>query len=170
MKIHLVERSALILLVSFRFNEHILQTQSYMVEYALQEINKPCKLNCFLRVLIFFLIFRYCTSERQRKQTNYQAIRRSCRERGILYEDPDFPPGPKALYHHRKPNLNPIVWMRPHVSYFVYFSFLKHVERIVIITFCLPHNFIWNITSQRFPALVEILISTINKMQVVKSI
>ncbi|RZC40740.1 Peptidase C2 domain containing protein, partial [Asbolus verrucosus] len=46
--------------------------------------------------------------------TNYQAIRRACRERGSLFEDPDFPAGPRALYHHKKPALHPIVWMRPH--------------------------------------------------------
>ncbi|XP_018324293.1 calpain-9 isoform X2 [Agrilus planipennis] len=58
---------------------------------------------------------RYCTTERnQRNRSNYQAVRRSCRERGTLYEDPDFPTGVKALYHHKKPSLQPIIWMRPH--------------------------------------------------------
>ncbi|XP_065156329.1 calpain-9-like isoform X3 [Atheta coriaria] len=58
---------------------------------------------------------RYCTTERQRnQQNNYQAVKRACRERGALFDDPDFTPGPRALYHHKKPPLNPIVWMRPH--------------------------------------------------------
>lgn len=62
-------------------------------------------------------MFRYCTTERPRGvQPNYLAVRRSCRERGTLFEDPDFPVGTKALYHHKKPALHPIVWMRPHVS------------------------------------------------------
>nr|CAD7397272.1 unnamed protein product [Timema cristinae] len=57
---------------------------------------------------------RYWTTERPRAGTsNYQAVRRACRERGLLFEDPDFPPGPRALYHHKKPPLHPIVWMRP---------------------------------------------------------
>ncbi|XP_056640936.1 calpain-9-like isoform X2 [Diorhabda sublineata] len=57
---------------------------------------------------------RYCTSDRRRNASNYHAIRRMCRERGCLYEDPDFSAGPKALYHNKKPPINPIVWMRPH--------------------------------------------------------
>ncbi|CAH0563874.1 unnamed protein product [Brassicogethes aeneus] len=58
---------------------------------------------------------RYCTTERQRTPpTNYQAIKRTCRERGSLYEDPDFPTNQKSLYHHKKPSLQPLVWMRPH--------------------------------------------------------
>ncbi|KAK4873941.1 hypothetical protein RN001_013301, partial [Aquatica leii] len=57
---------------------------------------------------------RYCTTERPRSQSSYQGIKRNCRERGILYEDPDFPASPRSLYHHKKPPLNPIVWMRPH--------------------------------------------------------
>ncbi|KAI4456929.1 calpain [Holotrichia oblita] len=57
---------------------------------------------------------RYCTTERQRNQVSFQAVRRACRERGSLFEDPAFPAGPKSLYHHKKPHLNPIVWMRPH--------------------------------------------------------
>ncbi|XP_060523327.1 calpain-9-like isoform X2 [Cylas formicarius] len=57
---------------------------------------------------------RYCTTERRKASNSYQAIKRSCREKGILYEDVDFPPASKSLYHHKKPSLNPIVWMRPH--------------------------------------------------------
>ncbi|KAK3924538.1 Calpain-1 catalytic subunit [Frankliniella fusca] len=58
---------------------------------------------------------RYWTTERPRATlSDYEAIRRSCRERGRLFEDPEFPPGNRALYHHKKPPLQPIVWMRPH--------------------------------------------------------
>nr|XP_023020394.1 calpain-9-like [Leptinotarsa decemlineata] len=57
---------------------------------------------------------RYCTSDRHKVSSNYHAIRRSCRERGSLFEDTEFPAGPKALYHHKKPPLHPIIWMRPH--------------------------------------------------------
>ncbi|ENN74878.1 hypothetical protein YQE_08543, partial [Dendroctonus ponderosae] len=56
----------------------------------------------------------YCTTERRKTPSSYIAIKRSCREKGILYEDPDFPAAAKSLYHHKKPNLSPIVWMRPH--------------------------------------------------------
>lgn len=69
------------------------------------------------KTYILLYIYRYCTTERQRHQTSYQALRRSCRERGVLFEDPDFPAGPKALFIHKKPHLHPIIWMRPHVSY-----------------------------------------------------
>ncbi|XP_034250609.1 calpain-9-like isoform X2 [Thrips palmi] len=58
---------------------------------------------------------RYWTTERPRATlSDYETIRRSCRERGRLFEDPEFPPGNRALYHHKKPPLQPIVWMRPH--------------------------------------------------------
>ena len=63
---------------------------------------------------------RYWTMDRslQRKlgKTNYQHIKRLCRDRGQLFEDQDFPPNNKAIYSHKKPPLHPIVWMRPHVS------------------------------------------------------
>ena len=63
---------------------------------------------------------RYWTMDRslQRKlgKTNYQHIKRLCRDRGQLFEDTDFPPGNKAVYSSKKPALHPIVWMRPHVS------------------------------------------------------
>ena len=58
---------------------------------------------------------RHWTTERPRAtHHDYEAIRRSCRERGRLFEDPEFPPGSRALFHHKKPPLQPIVWMRPH--------------------------------------------------------
>ncbi|KAG8226694.1 hypothetical protein J437_LFUL005509 [Ladona fulva] len=46
----------------------------------------------------------------------YQAVKRACRERGVLFEDPDFPPGPRAIWgcHKFRPPIHPIVWMRPH--------------------------------------------------------
>ncbi|XP_065156312.1 calpain-9-like isoform X1 [Atheta coriaria] len=71
--------------------------------------------NILLQLSVVFNHIRYCTTERQRnQQNNYQAVKRACRERGALFDDPDFTPGPRALYHHKKPPLNPIVWMRPH--------------------------------------------------------
>ncbi|XP_046405964.1 calpain-1 catalytic subunit-like isoform X2 [Ischnura elegans] len=47
---------------------------------------------------------------------SYHAVRRACRERGVLFEDPDFPPGPRAIWgcHKFRPPIHPIVWMRPH--------------------------------------------------------
>ncbi|KAL1497954.1 hypothetical protein ABEB36_008833 [Hypothenemus hampei] len=57
---------------------------------------------------------RYCTTERRKSVSNYAAIKRSCRERGVLYEDTEFPANARSLYHHKKPSLSPIVWMRPH--------------------------------------------------------
>ncbi|XP_077285605.1 calpain-1 catalytic subunit-like isoform X2 [Arctopsyche grandis] len=58
---------------------------------------------------------RYWTTERPRTGvSHYQAIKRACREKGVLWEDPDFAPGPKALYKNKKPPFQPIVWMRPH--------------------------------------------------------
>ncbi|KAG8278970.1 hypothetical protein J6590_007985 [Homalodisca vitripennis] len=58
----------------------------------------------------------YWTVERPRtgQQRNYAALRRVCRERGTLFEDTDFPPCPRSLYKHKKPSVQPIVWMRPH--------------------------------------------------------
>ncbi|XP_063243850.1 calpain-1 catalytic subunit-like [Bacillus rossius redtenbacheri] len=57
---------------------------------------------------------RYWTTERPRSgHSSYQALRRACRERGVLFEDPEFPAGPRALYRHKKPGLQPVVWMRP---------------------------------------------------------
>ncbi|XP_066137675.1 calpain-9-like isoform X1 [Euwallacea fornicatus] len=57
---------------------------------------------------------RYCTTERRKAPSSYAAIKRSCRERGVLYEDQEFSANSKSLYHHKKPNLSPIVWLRPH--------------------------------------------------------
>lgn len=45
---------------------------------------------------------------------NYQAIKRSCRERGVLFEDPSFPANNRSLSIHKKPPLQPIIWVRPH--------------------------------------------------------
>ncbi|XP_050504274.1 calpain-3-like isoform X3 [Diabrotica virgifera virgifera] len=57
---------------------------------------------------------RCCTADRRKKASSFYDIKRSCREQGRLYEDLDFPASSKALYHHKKPSLSPIVWMRPH--------------------------------------------------------
>ncbi|XP_046673592.1 calpain-1 catalytic subunit-like isoform X2 [Homalodisca vitripennis] len=65
---------------------------------------------------MLFTSSRYWTVERPRtgQQRNYAALRRVCRERGTLFEDTDFPPCPRSLYKHKKPSVQPIVWMRPH--------------------------------------------------------
>ena len=69
---------------------------------------------------ISFSILRYWTMDRslQRRlqKTNYQHIKRLCRDRGQLFEDPDFPPNNRSIYRNKKPALHPIVWLRPHVS------------------------------------------------------
>merc|ERR1712172_194734 len=50
---------------------------------------------------------RYWTMDRslQRRlgKTNYQHIKRLCRDRGQLFEDTDFPPGNRAVYSHKRP-------------------------------------------------------------------
>ena len=49
---------------------------------------------------------------------NYHQLKRACRERGVLFEDLDFPPTPRSLYANKKPSSSPIVpitWLRPHV-------------------------------------------------------
>ena len=62
---------------------------------------------------------RYWTMDRslQRRlqKTNYQHIKRLCRDRGQLFEDVDFPPVGRSLFKSKKPGLHPIVWLRPHV-------------------------------------------------------
>ena len=54
--------------------------------------------------------------QRRLQKTNYQHIKRLCRDRGQLFEDPDFPPTNRSIYRQKKPPLHPIVWLRPHVS------------------------------------------------------
>ena len=54
--------------------------------------------------------------ERPRQPLTYQVLKRLCRERGHLYEDAEFPPHTKSLYPTKKLPVQPIVWMRPHVS------------------------------------------------------
>ena len=54
--------------------------------------------------------------QRRLQKTNYQHIKRLCRDRGQLFEDPDFPPNNRSIYRNKKPPLHPIVWLRPHVS------------------------------------------------------
>lgn len=68
---------------------------------------------------------RYWTMDRslQRRlqKTNYQHIKRICRDRGQLFEDTDFQPNNRSIYKHKKPPLHPITWLRPHVrSVFTY--------------------------------------------------
>ncbi|XP_059098074.1 calpain-9-like [Tigriopus californicus] len=61
---------------------------------------------------------RYWTMDRslQRRlqKTNYQHIKRICRDRGQLFEDTDFQPNNRSIYKHKKPPLHPITWLRPH--------------------------------------------------------
>lgn len=112
--------------------------------------NRPCLPRTFVTVIFVWLwwknttqciIFRTCyrgywTVERPRQQPNYHAVRRSCRERGALFEDPDFPAGPKCLYKNKRPAIQPIVWMRPHVSiyhyqytvFFIFIGFTSHLD------------------------------------------
>ncbi|KAK7865864.1 hypothetical protein R5R35_003980 [Gryllus longicercus] len=58
---------------------------------------------------------RYWTAERPRGAApqSAAAVRRACRERGALWEDPDFPAATRSLCAQRKPPISPIVWMRP---------------------------------------------------------
>ena len=58
--------------------------------------------------------------QRRLQKTNYQHIKRLCRDRGQLFEDPDFTPTNRSIYRNKKPQLHPIVWLRPHVSTLVY--------------------------------------------------
>ena len=72
------------------------------------------------RFNFFYEIHRYWTMDRslQRRlqKTNYQHIKRLCRDRGQLFEDVDFQPVARSLYKNKKPGFHPIVWLRPHVS------------------------------------------------------
>lgn len=71
--------------------------------------------------------------------SNYHQLRRACRERGILYDDPDFPATARSLYAHKKPSLGgPITWLRPHVSPLIrhelsvsLFSLLSPIARLM---------------------------------------
>ncbi|XP_022248387.1 calpain-9-like [Limulus polyphemus] len=44
----------------------------------------------------------------------YQHFRRLCRDRGLLFEDPDFPPTSKALFGKNKAVSSHITWLRPY--------------------------------------------------------
>jgi len=62
---------------------------------------------------------RYWTIEktgngRGRQQSNYHQLKRVCRERNLLFEDPDFPACSRSLFTHKKPHLAPLTWQRPH--------------------------------------------------------
>lgn len=43
----------------------------------------------------------------------YNYLRRLCRERGLLFEDPDFPPTPRMLFGKNKKSYTYISWLRP---------------------------------------------------------
>ncbi|CAL4122952.1 unnamed protein product, partial [Meganyctiphanes norvegica] len=62
----------------------------------------------------YWTIDRSLARKRERSGGSYSQIKRGLRERGQLFEDTEFPATTRALYHHKKPHLNPIVWMRPH--------------------------------------------------------
>lgn len=91
-----------------------------------QTSNPPCPGWCFCDTKtgcnnkVSTLFFRYWTMDRslQRRlqKTNYQHIKRLCRDRGQLFEDADFPPMARSLYKNKKPSMYPITWLRPHVS------------------------------------------------------
>ena len=70
-------------------------------------------------IVITLASFRYWTMDRslQRRlqKTNYQHIKRLCRDRGQLFEDADFPANNRSVYKNKKPPLHPIAWLRPHV-------------------------------------------------------
>ena len=50
---------------------------------------------------------------------NYHHLKRVCRERGVLFDDLDFPASARSLYaNSKKPStspIGPITWLRPHV-------------------------------------------------------
>ncbi len=97
--------------------------------------------NCWMAFLscssIFFCLFRYWTNEKTTKDqgrgglasgatsvggarhlpSNYHQLKRVCRDRGLLFDDPEFPTTARSLYTNKKPtNLGgPITWLRPHV-------------------------------------------------------
>ena len=64
--------------------------------------------------------------QRRLQKTNYQHIKRLCRDRGQLFEDVDFQPVARSLYKNKKPGFHPIVWLRPHVS------FLKLLNQVAV--------------------------------------
>ncbi|CAG0893662.1 unnamed protein product [Darwinula stevensoni] len=47
------------------------------------------------------------------RSSQYSVLKRLCRERKVLYEDPDFPANARALYREKRPHLHPIIWKRP---------------------------------------------------------
>ncbi|XP_037804840.1 calpain-13-like [Penaeus monodon] len=62
----------------------------------------------------YWTIDRSLARKRERSGGSYTQIKRSLRERGQLFEDTEFNTNPRSLYHHKKPHVGPIVWMRPH--------------------------------------------------------
>ncbi|XP_046990886.1 calpain-9-like [Schistocerca americana] len=60
---------------------------------------------------------RYWTAERPRAGSagshSYAAARRACRERGVLFEDADFPATARSISPSKKTAPHPIVWLRP---------------------------------------------------------
>lgn len=59
--------------------------------------------------------------------SNYHQLKRVCRDRGLLFDDPDFPTTARSLYTNKKPaNLGgPITWLRPHVTHFENFFLIR---------------------------------------------
>ncbi|XP_063872789.1 calpain-9-like isoform X1 [Scylla paramamosain] len=62
----------------------------------------------------YWTIDRSQARKRERSGGSYSHIKRNLRERGQLFEDTEFTTTSRSLYVHKKPHLNPIVWMRPH--------------------------------------------------------
>ena len=54
--------------------------------------------------------------QRRLGKTNYQHIKRLCRDRGQLFEDPDFPADARALFYSERSEeeLASFSWARPH--------------------------------------------------------
>ena len=93
----------------------------------------------FFTQTLLLLFFRYWTMDRslQRRlqKTNYQHIKRLCRDRGQLFEDPDFTPTNRSIYRNKKPALHPIVWLRPHVSDSKFICIRVKIHHSVLIKF-----------------------------------
>ncbi len=101
---------------------------------------------------------RYWTMDRslQRRlqKTNYQHIKRLCRDRGQLFEDADFPPSARSVYRSRKPPLYPITWLRPHVRKKIHMYILKNLMN----KFCICQEYVANHKfSHRFFFLKKII-------------
>uniref|UniRef100_T1JFC5 Calpain catalytic domain-containing protein n=1 Tax=Strigamia maritima TaxID=126957 RepID=T1JFC5_STRMM len=84
----------------------------------------------------FFMTFYYCTKtnvkikmkdqvsshywtldrsmRRPQGACNFNHLKRICREKGVLFEDPDFTVCNKTIFIKNKPPIRPLIWKRPH--------------------------------------------------------